>query len=266
MADNPYLPPETTVADPIDASEPTLVEPKKLPAGRGLGWIQEGFGYFKASPLIWIVNIIIMIALMMLLALIPILGGLASNILSPIFMGGLMLGCAALDQNKPLTVNHLFAGFQKDAGNLALIGLLYLVGMIVIMLIAGLLMMMFGGAGQFTELAAMGPDAAPSPEQMQALGLTGGLAVLVALGLAIPLAMAYYFAPALVVRHNLGAVEAMKLSFKGCLRNIIPFLVYGIVALILAIIATIPFALGWLILAPVLTGAVYAGYKDIFTG
>jgi len=265
MADNPYLPPETTVADPVDTSAPTLVEPKRLPAGRGWGWIQEGFGYFKASPLIWIVNIIIMIVLMMLLAFIPILGGLATNILSPIFLGGLMIGCAAQDQNKPLTVNHLFAGFQKDAGNLALVGLLYLAGMIIIMLIAGLLMMLFGGAGQFAEIAAMGPDATPSPEQIQDIAASSGIAMLVALGFMVPLAMAYYFAPALVVRHDLGAVKAMKLSFKGCLRNIIPFLVYGVVAMILAIIATIPFALGWLILAPVLTGAIYAGYKDIFT-
>jgi uncharacterized membrane protein len=59
-------------------------------------------------------------------------------------------------------------------------------------------------------------------------------------------------------------VEAMKASFRGCLRNWLPFLVYGVIAFILALLATLPAGLGWLVLLPVLTGSVYAGYKDIF--
>ena len=36
------------------------------------------------------------------------------------------------------------------------------------------------------------------------------------------------------------------------------------VVIILAIVATIPMALGWLVLAPVLIAAMYVSYKDIF--
>ena len=61
-----------------------------------------------------------------------------------------------------------------------------------------------------------------------------------------------------------GIIEAMKLSFMGCLKNILPFLIYGIVGFVLMVIATIPFGLGWLILAPVVLATVYVGYKDIF--
>ncbi|MBZ0097264.1 MAG: hypothetical protein K8H75_18075, partial [Sulfuricella sp.] len=54
------------------------------------------------------------------------------------------------------------------------------------------------------------------------------------------------------------------LSFVGCLRNIWPFLVYGVIAFILMMIAMIPFGLGMLILVPVLNASIYLGYKDIF--
>jgi len=33
---------------------------------------------------------------------------------------------------------------------------------------------------------------------------------------------------------------------------------------VFAILATIPFGLGWLVLAPVFAGSVYASYRDIF--
>jgi uncharacterized membrane protein len=43
-----------------------------------------------------------------------------------------------------------------------------------------------------------------------------------------------------------------------------PFLVYGLIAFGLALIAAIPFGLGFLLLGPVLIAAVYWSYRDIF--
>jgi uncharacterized membrane protein len=56
----------------------------------------------------------------------------------------------------------------------------------------------------------------------------------------------------------------MKESFTGCLKNIVPFLVYGIVAMVLGILASIPMALGWLVLGPVLAASMYTAYRDIY--
>lgn len=266
MTDNPYQPPKVTVSDPVDTSESGLVDPKKLSAGRGWGWIQDAFKYFTSSPVIWVVNMIILLIIMLILAFIPFLGSIASSILSIIFTAGLMLGCAAQDRGEQLTVGHLFEGFQKNTGKLAMVGVLYLVGILVVGIIIGILMMaMGGGAGLFSTMAGMDSGAGASPEQMQSLFAVGGIALLIGLALFVPLIMAIFFAPALVVHHDLAAFEAMKLSFKGCLRNIIPFLVYGVIVFVLAIVASIPFFLGWLVLAPVLTAAIYVAYKEIFT-
>jgi uncharacterized membrane protein len=44
----------------------------------------------------------------------------------------------------------------------------------------------------------------------------------------------------------------------------VPFLVFGVIAFILTMIAMIPFGLGMLVLVPVLNASIYVGYKGIF--
>jgi uncharacterized membrane protein len=76
--------------------------------------------------------------------------------------------------------------------------------------------------------------------------------------------MAIWFAPALVVLRNVAPVEAMKASFAACLKNTVPLLVYSVLYLVAAIVASIPFGLGWIVLMPVLMLTLYVSYKDIF--
>src|SRR5437016_14646188 len=73
------------------------------------------------------------------------------------------------------------------------------------------------------------------------------LAWLIALALMVPVFMAVWFAPALVVFNELGALDALKASFLGCLKNIVPFLIYGLILFGFTILATIPVFLGWLV-------------------
>jgi hypothetical protein len=37
-----------------------------------------------------------------------------------------------------------------------------------------------------------------------------------------------------------------------------------VIALVLGMLASIPFGLGWLVLGPVLGASLYTGYRDIF--
>jgi uncharacterized membrane protein len=254
---NPYSAPAADL-EPTPGDTTALFEPAAVSAGRGWGWIAEGFDLFKKSPWVWIGIVLIWLIISIALSLIPIVS-LAVTVLSPIFLGGLMLGCHALEQNERLRVEHLFAGFNTRPGPLAAVGGLYLAGTLGIFLAVVLLAMLFGGIG------VLSMDGGADPGIAAGMGV-GLLLVLILLGmlLFIPLIMAFWFAPALVVRHELPAFEAMRLSFVGCLRNVLPFLVYGIAMILLSIIAAIPLALGFLVLWPVLIGSVYAGYRDIY--
>ena len=48
-------------------------------------------------------------------------------VLGPVFAGGVMLGCKALDEGGELELGHLFAGFKEKLGTLAAVGAIYLV-------------------------------------------------------------------------------------------------------------------------------------------
>ena len=95
----------------------------------------------RNSPLIWIALIVVLALLWMVSFIIPVLGPLLFNLLSPVFFAGLMIGCRAVEQNEELGIAHLFAGFRY-AGPLVTVGGVYLVGTIVVI---GIVLLLTGG-------------------------------------------------------------------------------------------------------------------------
>lgn len=255
------FPPQTPAAAAATAARP--VSPRGVPAGNGASWWGEAWRLFTPGVGVWLLIVVILFVISVVLALIPIVGHLASQVLYPVFFGGLMLGCRAIDRGQPLTVGHLFAGFSERAGPLFVLGLLYTgIAIAITLTVAGILLVFFGAA-VFAQLLRMGDPFAAS-------ALIGGALMVIMVGallfllLFLPLIMAVWFAPALVVLRGLEPWEAMKQSFSGCLHNIVPFLLYGVIGIVLAVLATIPFALGWLVVGPLTIASVYTGYCDIF--
>ena len=250
---NPYQPP----AAPAPAQAGAFsAAGRAVDAGRGWEWIAEGFALFKKQPGMWILILIVLVACSILISLVPMVGSLANLLLMQVFMGGVMLGCRALDNGESFDVGCVFAGFRQNTGDLVVLGLLALVGWIIAFIPAILIM----GGGAFMSMMGGGG----SLPNIGALGLTFMLALLAALALALPVYMALWFAPSLVVFNNLKPVEAMKASFLACLKNIVPFLLYGVILLALCVLAAIPLGLGFLVLGPVVIASIYTGYRDIF--
>lgn len=238
-----------------------IPSPRAVAPRQGVTWLTAGFGYFQKDALAWIGVTILLFLIMLALAFIPLLGNLASQILMPVFMGGLMLGCKSRAEGSEFQVTHLFAGFSRHTGPLVVLGFLYLAGVIVLLILAVVLLFVVGGAaGIFASLGSGDPAA------MAAHHDTLMLVVLVVLALYLPLLMAIWFAPLLVVVHDAAPLDAMKLSFQGCLMNVLPFLLYGLLGLVLAIIAALPLLLGYLILVPMIYASIYAAYRDIYSG
>jgi len=254
VSSNPYAAPKAAVADATVSLGNFIPGGRGVDAGRGWAWLASAWELFKRQPGVWIVITILGLVIFVVIGVIPVVGGLALALLGPVFAAGVILGCRALENGGTLEIGHLFAGFRDRFGALAAIGALNLVAQIVIMLVAGLAT----GASMFAMLRGGGqPNAA-------GMGMGVILAGLIAAALMIPVAMAVWFAPSLVVLNERGTVEAMKESFAGCLKNIIPFLLYGVALFIMAIVASLPLALGWLVLGPVIAASIYTSYRDIY--
>jgi uncharacterized membrane protein len=241
---NPFLVP-TVVADEHG---------RQVDAGRAVEWWRGGWQLFMRNPGVWIALGLVLMVAVLVLGMIPVLGQLAITFFMPILGAGLLLGCKSLRDGGELRFDHLFAGFRQNTANLVMIGMLTLFGTVAI----GIVMAMVGGGALLTGMA-MGSGGGVGV----ALGGVA-IAVLLALALSVPLSMAVWFAPALVVFKNTPPVEALKVSFFACLKNVLPFFVYGLILMVLAILASLPAMLGWLLLCPVLIGSHYTSYVDLF--
>lgn len=227
-------------------------------ASRVLVWFQDGFTLFRREPLVWIVQVVIAFAVGIVLSLVPLIGPFTATVLSTVFAAGFFWTCEQGRNGKPMKIEHLFEGFRRNTTPLMTVGLIYAIGSLIV--------------GAITIAAAIGggvsPDAMGSDGDNMAMGAVAMLGpllvVLLALVLVTALVMAVWFASPLVMFDGITPVDAMKMSLLACMKNWLPFLLYSVVLLVLGLVASIPFGLGWLVLIPTLIGAIYGAYRDIF--
>lgn len=249
----------TAIPDKADYGLELVVPGRGLAAGAGWDWVARGASLFGRAPLMWIISIVVVFVGGLVISLVPLLGSIAFQLLQAVIGGGFMVACRALEQGGEFDLEHLFAGFARRFVPLLIVGAVMVAGML-------LILMVFAGLVGFSIIGALmtgDPEAAMSA--ILASGLAILLGLLVMLALSVPLLAAYWFAPALVMLHDMAPVAAMKASFFACLRNFVPFLVYGVIMLVAALIAAIPFGLGFLVWIPIAITSTYAAYRDIFT-
>jgi uncharacterized membrane protein len=239
-----------------EATTGSAGQPRSVEAGRGVAWWTEGWALFMKNPGMWVVFGLILLGIFFVMGLVPLIGTLASSLLMPVFVGSCLLAARKLDGGGTIEVNDLFVCFKEKLNPLLVVGALVLVATLVIGVVMGLL-----GFGAVAGMMAGGRHSMGGV--MFAAGM-GSLAVLVGLVLGFIVAMALWFAPALIVFRNVAPVDALKASVDASLKNVVPFLLYGLIYIVAAIVATIPFALGWLVLVPVLLLTLYVSYKDVY--
>ena len=150
-----------------------------------------------------------------------------------------MLGCAAIDRGEPLRFTHLFDGFKEPH----FIPLM-LIGVINMGLALAIVVIGFAGvAGSLGLSALMGAgNANLDPYTLwESMGFGVLFGILAVLVLVTVMAMVNWFAPALIVLRDAKPAEAMKASFRACLRNWVPFLVYGAIGLLIGVAVMIVF-------------------------
>jgi uncharacterized membrane protein len=260
--------PSAVMPAPANAGPPELPTwprvPRSLSAGRGLDWWGEGWRVFMAAPLLWIGIVVILLVVFAALAFVPLLGNLAQGVLWPVFAGGLFLGCHALARGRSLEIAHLFAGFQEGrAGGLIVLGLISLaVGAVLFIVIA---LFVFGAVGVSGVAGMMSSD----PAVAMGSAIAGaGVAALIAMPIVLIafllFLMAWWFATPLVALNRARPVEALKASFDAAWKNLGALALFVLIYMLLAIVASIPFGLGWLVLGPVAMGANYASWREVF--
>ncbi len=226
---------------------------RQVPIGNAWLWIVNGFRLFKSNPAMWIILLVIYLAIMIPLSMLPVVGSVLSTLLAPVFAAGMMWGCQALTRHQDLEINHLFEGFKHNTSQLIAVGGIYMLSLLLVAVAVVLVM-----DAATVELLVQGK--ALSADQADAITLP----LLLAFLLVLPVLMAYWFAPVLTGLHALSAVDAMKLSFNACLKNMLPFFLYGLIFMALLILAIIPFGIGLIVVVPLMMTSLYTSYADVF--
>lgn len=237
-------------------------EPQRCPAGAGVQWLGRGFTLFGQAPLPWLAIAVVFCVVYFAASMLPGLGWLATSLLGVVFAGGIMVVCRHQVAGEGVRLSDLFTAMQQHLGGLITLGAIYLgAGMLLVVILVlcalPLVLMMGLSVDQLSQAAESG---VVEPQLL----LMVTLLLLIGMALYLPLAMAMWFAPALVVLDRQQPLTALTLSFSACMRNMLPFLLYGLLLVPLMLVVVMTVGIGLVVTLPVIYASTYAAYVDIF--
>lgn len=235
-----------------------------VPAGNGLQWLTAAVNLILKNP----VPFALMGLLIAIIAMVPLLGGLALLILGPALYGGIIFAAREQEAGRPADFQHLFQAFREE-GKLGKMLMLCLPGLAAGLLIGVLAVVFLGGA-----LLSAGVAGASDSGAALGLGLGAGglLFVLVALVVGLASYALTFFATPRVMLEGADPVAAMKDSLQACLANVGAVVVYMAVLIGVVIVAGIVLGfipiVGHLALTtaviPVVSVATYVAWCEVY--
>lgn len=234
-----------------------IMQVNSVSAEQGARWFKCGWDLFKQDFGTWFIMFLILVGLSIVLSFIPFIGSLALMIISPALMGGFMYAASEMDNGNKIEIGYLFQGFRdKERMNkLLILGGIYLLVQVLFIFI---MFSLVGGTLMMTASQTGNVD----PAAMMTSGM--GLLMLLAFLVVLTIMLGFIYATPLIMLDNVSPIESIKASYSASFKNILPLLVFGLVYLLLGIVAAIPILLGFLILIPVSILAMYCSYKSIF--
>ncbi len=252
----------------------------RYPARQGLVWLASAYAMFRAYRVQWVLLVLGYFFVLLLVRVVPFIGPYAMTLMKPVFAVGLLAAAWTQERGGMPTFRLLFQGFRTNLFALLAIGVFF---------VAGITIAVFGSAlvdgGKLVEIVSSGK---PMSEEQLAEALSERrvqLAMLFAVLLALPVLIATWWAPALVVFQDAKAGAALAASLRAALANwsalamygigvffyglVVPGLVTGILALVLPPPSGTYLMLGLLLPYSIFFAATlhlsdYVSYRDVF--
>jgi len=238
---------------------------RSVPMMNAFTWIADAWWLFKQNPVMWIGFMLLYAAVPTILSYIP----YAVVIRIPVqtlLVAGVVYSCDAFLRGRACAFGDFFAGFTRRTCPLVIVGLINFGFMVMLGSIPHRLL----GSGAIHEMSADPRSLFAHISSLTATGITPEMicaGVLFIAGMVI-CAMAFWFAPALVMLHGMSSVKAIRMSFFAWLKNILPGIILFLVTIMLIAVSMIQFFFVLNLLATILTYfmliCTYTSYRDIF--
>ncbi len=217
-------------------------------------WLKYGWKLFKKKPLTWIFMVLIF-DLFMLVGNSFFIGKFIVALLLPILAGGIFIALDKTSRDEPIGLENLFSVFKYKP----ILKELLTVGAIGVAVVSLTLVLQY----------LTGTEYEVKIDSSKVEG-TGDVYKQVSKGsiftsiVSLVWSCAMLFAIPLIAIYKESAIPALKHSLNGILLNFIPFLVFFGMIVLLTIVSILPVGLGLLVLIPVLYGAFYSSFKEIY--
>jgi uncharacterized membrane protein len=198
---------------------PRAIAFARHPARHGIVWLRQASRMLAAARVRWLVLLLVYYVIQLLVSVAPLVGPLAMMALRPVFTVGFLAAAWTQQRGGMPEIRHLFRGFRANLGALLPIGAVLIAGTTLAVLATALV---DGGA----LLEAITSNTRPD----EALATNGRVEAAMLFGIlcALPVLLAVWFAPALVVFQDCTAGQALVASLRAAMANWRPLAVYGL--------------------------------------
>jgi hypothetical protein len=232
----------------------SVLRVRDLRSSRGPAWLVAGWRLLRGAPTVWIGLSAGWMLITLGLVIVPIIGGVAANLLQPVFFASFALAARKQLAGGAIEMGDLFAGFRLPLKPLINLGAILLIAEIAIFFLMSLLGL--PGVGEAGEVVTV-------TDYVQLLHGKEWI-LLVGLVLTAMVKGALWFAPALLAFHTLSTAHAVRWSVFAALSNVGAMLAYGVALTIVFLVAVLPWGLGLIVVVPVMVASTYTGYADAF--
>ena len=193
----------------------------------GYRWLADGVRLFLRQPWAWLALVGITLVGVLFLSILPLLGVAAIFVLFPCVSAGFLIASRAASAGEILRFTHLGAGCKTRPRALFATG-----GLAFALFFLVLILLTVGWREQFLVLIKL--TQGPGADQAAFLAAVNALTTptLIAMGTMLFIAIATWFAPALIAFQHYGARAAIILSLRAWLNNIAPFIVFALLVFI----------------------------------
>jgi hypothetical protein len=218
-----------------------------VPARTGVLWVRTGLQAFGRQPLAFISLFFFFMAVVSVASQLPVVGAALALMLLPTMTLGLMAATAqAAGPEKPAAGTVFIAALnavRSDVRPMAVLGAMYAGLFLLVMALSAI-----ADGGEFAGVYLLGK---PLTREL-AESTEFQIALWIAMGLYLPLSLAFWHAPALVHWHRVPPAKSLFFSFVACFKNFGAFTVFGLVwagvfigaGIVLSLLATLLVAVG----------------------
>lgn len=250
------------------------------PASYGVAWLRRAFAMFGQHRLPWVLLFCGYFATLFVVNMIPLVGSFAVFVVKPVLAVGLLAAAWHQERGGAPAMQQLFHGVRSNVWALLAIGVVFVIGMALAvqasaLVDGGKLRDLVSGHLTLTEEQARETFADPRLQ----------LAMLFSALLAVPVLLATWWAPALVVFQDAGAGAALAASLRAALANwralatyvlsifffclMLPMMLLTLLAVllpaavlqVLVLVVMLPYSI---VLTVTLHISDYVSYRDVF--